>query len=107
MTDVDNSGDALLEALIAVATPANLTPEVGDLVLVTSASTLDWERVGYLLSPLPPEPLSMTPIEVWSTGRRVVRWHNARVIRVGPPGLRLRMLPYPSDEEIAESRAGR
>jgi hypothetical protein len=95
--EVDRAGDCLLEALVATAWDGP-HPEPGDLVVETSSVHLDWERVGYLLEPLPDDPDA--PIVVWSIGRRVVRWHNASVCRVGPAGMRLRSLPFPSLAEI-------
>jgi hypothetical protein len=100
-TEIDSAGDALLEALI-VCSHRGGEPLPGDLVEM-SATSLDWERVGgYLLS----GPFA-DPIEVWTVGRRIVRWHNARVRRVGSragPIRTLRSFPRPTPAELEEAR---
>ena len=87
--DIDKAGDALLEALIVVARTQRDIPTVGDLVVETSMRALDWERVGYLMRQ------SDDIAEIWTVGRRIVRWRNAGFWRVGPSGLRLKGFLHP------------
>ena len=102
---IDDAGDALLEALLrsvfVIVAERDMTPVQGDLVVETSSFSLDWERVGYLLEPLPSD--EEKPIVIWSVGGRVTRWTNASVCRVGRAGTRLPSFPYPTPEQIEAS----
>jgi hypothetical protein len=71
----------MLEVILRVAQEARMrggrAAQVGDLVVETTATAWDWERVGYLVRHAPGGTWYL-----WTVGRRIVRWRNASVIPV-------------------------
>lgn len=101
--EIDEAGDSLLWALVMqtlALSRAGARPlaEVGDLVIETSSRSPDWERLGYLVR-IEDEHTDDPCYHIYGVGKRVTRWRNAAIARVGHPRARLPGLTYPGGVE--------
>lgn len=91
---IDQCGDRLLLALLLCHDWATYEdPEPGDLCIETTGSSLDWERVGYLLAV---EDNKMV-YRIWTIAGRETTWRNASFRRLGASGQRLPGFPFPGE----------